>query len=68
MAGQAALRDDCGGRTPNYDAVDVYRSLLATGATTGITDGVDADDRQHSAEAFPFLAAPADSRAQTKGY
>lgn len=67
-AGQAALRDDCGGRTPNYDAVDVYRSLLATGATTGITDGVDADDRQHSTAVFPFLAAPADSRTQTKGY
>jgi hypothetical protein len=68
LAGQAALRDDCGGRTPNYDAVDTYRSLLATGATTGITDGVDADDRQHSTEVFPFLAAPADTRTPTKGY
>jgi hypothetical protein len=68
LAGQAALRDDCGGRTPNYDAVDTYRSLLATGATTGITDGVDADDQRHSTEVFPFLAAPADGRTQTKGY
>lgn len=68
LAGQPALRDDCGGRTPNYDAVDVYRSLLATGAPTGITDGVDADDRQHSTGVFPFLAAPVDSRSPTKGY
>lgn len=67
LAGRAALRDDCGGRTPGYDAVDTYRSLLATGATTGITDGVDADDQRHSAEVFPFLAAPADSRTPEKG-
>jgi len=49
---------DCGGRTPNYDAVDVFRSLLATGTITGVEDGVDRDDRVHSVSRFPFLAAP----------
>lgn len=50
--------DDCGGRTPNYDAVDVYRSLLMNGTATGLEDGVTRDDRSHSATEFPFLAAP----------
>jgi len=58
LAGRRDLAGDCGGRTPNYDAVDVYRSLLATGALTGIDDGVDHDDHVHSDTAFPFLAAP----------
>jgi hypothetical protein len=51
-------KDDCGGRTPNYDAVDVLRSLWANGASTGIDDGVDQDDHVHSTTEFPFLAAP----------
>jgi hypothetical protein len=61
---RAALRDergaaeDCGGRTPLIDAIDVYRSLLVGGQATGITDGVDADERDHSHSRFPFLAAP----------
>lgn len=67
LAGRRDLRGDCGGRTPNYDAVDVYRSLLATGGLTGVDDGVDRDDRVHSTEAFPFLAAPGDGRDQAKG-
>jgi hypothetical protein len=54
--GEAAL--DCGGRTPLEDAVDVYRSLLATGRTTGISDGVDRDEQDHSVTQFPFLSAP----------
>lgn len=49
---------DCGGRAPDYDAVDVYRSLLAHGSTIGVDDGVDHDEREHSATAFPFLAPP----------
>jgi hypothetical protein len=53
-----ATNHDCGGRTPNYDAVDVFRSLLVRGRTTGVADGVTADDRQHSETQFPFLAAP----------
>ena len=58
LDGKAALRDDCGGRTPTQDAVDVYRSLLANGTTTGVDDGVDRDEHEHSATEFPFLAAP----------
>jgi len=51
-------RDDCGGRTPNYNAVNEYRSLLVNGTTQGVDDGVIHDELQHSAEVFPFLAAP----------
>ena len=58
LAGQAALRDDCGGRTPNHDAVDMYSSLLVNGTTTGVDDGVDRDEHEHSATGFPFLATP----------
>ncbi|MET0533926.1 MAG: DUF4331 family protein [Steroidobacter sp.] len=50
---------DCGGRTPLEDAVDVYRAVLVNGTTAGFEDGVDRDDREHSLEHFPFLAAPA---------
>jgi len=48
----------CGGRTPNDDAVDVFRSLLVMGRVSGVDDGVVADDRSHSASTFPFLAPP----------
>lgn len=60
----AALKGDgsmgifCGGRTPNDDAVDIYRSLLVMGSTVGVDDGVTHDERQHSISEFPFLAAP----------
>jgi hypothetical protein len=47
---------DCGGRTPSYDAVDVFRSLLVFGRASGVDDGVARDDRQHSDLKFPFLA------------
>jgi hypothetical protein len=50
--------DDCGGRTPTEDAVDVYRSLLVFGKSEGVDDGVARDDRVHSSVDFPFLAAP----------
>lgn len=58
LAGERGLADDCGGRTVNYDAVNVYRSLLAGGRTTGIDDGVHADEKVHSVSVFPFLAPP----------
>jgi len=58
VGGRRDLADDCGGRTPNQDAVDVYRSLLAIGEAKGITDGVDRDEKDHSETEFPFLAAP----------
>jgi hypothetical protein len=53
-----AVNDDCGGRTPEYDAVDVFRSLLARGEISGLSDGVDRDDAPTS-PAYPFLSPPA---------
>jgi len=58
LAGQSALNNDCGGRTPNYDAANIYRSLLVDGTTSSVNDGLHHDARVHSAETFPFLAAP----------
>jgi hypothetical protein len=58
LAGPPVPNNDCGGRTPNYDAVDVFRSLLMNGTSTGLEDGVARDDRLHSVTRFPFLAAP----------
>ena len=53
-----ALSNDCGGRTPNYDASNIFRSLLVSGTMTGGIDGLDHDDKAHSIADFPFLAAP----------
>lgn len=58
LARRSSLQNDCGGRTPNYDAVNVYRSLLVDGTNGSVDDGVRHDDHEHSATAFPFLAAP----------
>jgi hypothetical protein len=52
--GTSAPRD-CGGRTPGYDASDVFRSLLVMGAVTGVDDGVARDDHETSNGVFPFL-------------
>ncbi|KRB04254.1 DUF4331 domain-containing protein [Lysobacter sp. Root690] len=54
-----AWRRDCGGRTPNVGAINVYRSLLVDGSTERVDDGVERDDKIHSISQFPFLA-PAD--------
>jgi hypothetical protein len=53
-----ALRDDCGGRTPNYDASNIFRSLLVNGTTSGFDDGLHHDEKVPSPTEFPFLAAP----------
>jgi hypothetical protein len=58
LTGRKSLKNDCGGRTPNYNAVNVYRSLLVDGTNVSVDDGVEHDDHEHSATAFPFLAAP----------
>lgn len=58
LAGEAAMAGDCGGRSITYDAVNVYRSLIANGTTVGIDDGVHADEKVHSIAVFPFLTAP----------
>jgi hypothetical protein len=55
-----AVNDDCGGRTPEYDSVDVFRSLLARGEISGLSDGVDRDDAPTS-PGYPFLSPPASS-------
>lgn len=65
LAGRSALRDDCGGRTPNYNAANVWRSLLVEGSTVGVDDGLDHDEREHSTSVFPFLAAP-DAKSVTR--
>ncbi|GIL41559.1 hypothetical protein TMPK1_37960 [Rhodospirillales bacterium TMPK1] len=65
-AGQQKFARDCGGRTPNYDAVNVYRSLLVMGRLVGVDDGVHRDDRDHSDTVFPFLAAPAAANAASQ--
>jgi hypothetical protein len=50
---------DCGGRTLTEDVVDESYSLLALGATSGVTDGVAADDTVSAqTPTFPFLAPP----------
>jgi hypothetical protein len=53
-----ALAGDCGGRTPNYDASNIFRSLLIDGTSTGGIDGLTRDEKTHSTIDFPFLAAP----------
>jgi hypothetical protein len=58
LARQTQYSEDCGGRSPNYNAANVWRSLLVDGTTTSVSDGLDHDDHVHSAEVFPFLAAP----------
>jgi hypothetical protein len=52
--------NDCGGRAPTYDVIDTSFSVLAAGALTGVTDGInaDGDGNIHSNTSFPFLAAP----------
>lgn len=58
LAGRKSLKNDCGGRTPNYNAVNVYRSLLVDGTDISVDDGVEHDDHEHSMTVFPFLAPP----------
>lgn len=58
LTGDKSLSGDCGGRSPTYDASNVWRSLLISGMTTGITDGLHQDEHPPSATEFPFLAAP----------
>jgi Domain of unknown function (DUF4331) len=55
---RSSWKSDCGGRTPNYNASNVWRSLLVNGTTVGFDDGLDHDDHEHSATVFPFLAPP----------
>lgn len=58
LGGERALAADCGGRTPNYSASNIYRSMLVDGTPNSVSDGLDHDERTHSDSVFPFLAAP----------
>jgi hypothetical protein len=58
LAGRRELLNDCGGRSPNYDSVNIYRSLLVDASNDSVDDGVHHDERVHSATVFPFLAPP----------
>jgi len=58
LAGRKALAKDCGGRSPNYKAANIWRSLLVDGTNDSVSDGVEHDDHDHSATVFPFLASP----------
>ena len=51
--------DDCGGRTPVYNTVDVTYSVLAIGKFSGVTNGFTSDSEgAPNASTFPFLGAP----------
>jgi hypothetical protein len=59
VTGGALGANDCGGRTPTEDVIDETYSLLAIGAPSGVTDGVDRDaDGGADSTAFPFLGQP----------
>jgi len=58
LAGPGGPSQGCGGRAPELDVVDIFRSLLVSGQPAGLEDGVAHDDRVSSATEFPFLAAP----------
>lgn len=49
--------DDCGGRTPLYNTIDVTYSALALGAFAGVTNGI-TSKLGASATTFPFLGTP----------
>ena len=51
--------DDCGGRTPLYNTIDVTYSALAIGQFSGVTNGFTSDSEgSPNATTFPFLGAP----------
>ncbi len=51
--------NDCGGRTPLEDVVDITYSLFAAGVTSGLSDGVAQDgDHPPNTTTFPFLGEP----------
>lgn len=58
FAVERGLHNDCGGRTINYSAANMYRSMLVKGTIGGVDDGLTEDERKHSTTTFPFLARP----------
>ncbi|NKJ19714.1 DUF4331 family protein [Dyella sp. SG609] len=68
LGGNRELAKDCGGRTPNYSASNVWRSMLVDGTPDSVSDGLTRDEREHSDSVFPFLAAPDAQAAATGAY
>lgn len=66
LTGQRGMANDCGGRSPLYDAANVWRSLLVDGTLISVADGLHQDERKHSAAIFPFLAAPGSPATQAR--
>lgn len=58
VTGLAGTGEDCGGRTPLYDTIDVSYTALSNDLSVPVGDGVASDDVTHSLDVFPFLAAP----------
>ena len=58
LSGRKDLLNDCGGRTPNYNMSNVWRSLLIAGTTDTTSDGLEHDEHEPSSTIFPFLAPP----------
>ncbi|MEE2890626.1 MAG: hypothetical protein VX766_00640 [Pseudomonadota bacterium] len=54
-----AVNDDCGGRTPRYDTIDISYTVLSNDLSVAVSDGVDQDDVLTFNSNFPFLAEPA---------
>ena len=48
--------NDCGGRTPSYDTIDVTYTALANNLSIPVGDGVAMDTVVHEDSIFPFLA------------
>ena len=49
---------DCGGRTPREDVIDVTYTALSNNLTVPVGDNVDSDNVAQSDTEFPFEAAP----------
>jgi hypothetical protein len=58
VAGRKELANDCGGRTPNYNTSNIWRSLLIAGTNDTTSDGLQRDEHEPSSSTFPFLAPP----------
>lgn len=55
----AVPNQDCGGRTPLYNTIDVTYSVLAAGALSGVTNGFTQNaEGPPDIATFPFLKAP----------
>ena len=53
-----AANNDCGGRTPREDVIDVTYTALSNNLAVAVGDGVDSDNVAQSDTVFPFLGDP----------